>query len=920
MRTIESPGVEIREKDISLNTEVPVGTTVYAVGYADQGPTDELINLTSITEFEQIYGTPTNAAERYFFETCKQTLQANGNLLATRLPYGSGGGEGFASNYSALVFPAFPFDNNAQSSKYGGLSAYSLTSSVSTDAYGQSFSGVIDIYATSVAAGSADYIGFDTASTVISLSSTAAAVNFVPQTGSNTLSSTNPDWTGTWTVVDEDLDKYRWTISTTSASANDDDITFTTQASSIDSATTSKFSDSDNFYLGQPAHTVVDEGTYLNWLQGGITWYDGEMSGFTTAQYADLSAVGYGGMVVVNEIKSSIDDNFAGYYVAVADNSKIDKGSNFDSVTNVKSLNSNTGSADWVTLNTDRLNFALSGTYTQGGGSISEIIETTPGWEFGDTGAGGYSDSVILTQFKLRPTIYNASEKTLDRVVNETYVGSFDSNRKINDPNGGPVLNFYLENIINDSSNSMRVFINPNISTNSGLWSDAQTGLPTKKVRIASAEKSNTNELGTALAENPTNPAEPHGKAAVVHNLTSASNYLVNADSLYGSGEYVESCVASVKNIGLLPSKLERALRLVENRELIRVDIIPEAGLGTIWAGMVLDMNNWPSGTTNNFAFTREQEIFDDTHYINGIVNSHTFDSDSDGLLSQATGSAAEAGDQYEAVSNVLISFCEDQRQDCIYIADPLRYIFVQGYGDVKVLDDYSKNFSQHIYWPLKNLYGGANTSYACTYGNWVKQYDTASGKLVWNPSSGHVARKMIETDTNSFPWFAPAGLTRGVLNDVVDVGVNPTVKQRDLLYKSGINPIVYWPGSGYLVWGQKTLQKKPSAFDRVNVRRLFLWLEKGTLELMRFFVFEQNTVFTRNRVKSALAPIFDFAKNNEGVLDYMIVCDERNNSADVRDRNELVVDIYIKPVRSAEFILVNFIATRTSQSFSEII
>ena len=235
-------------------------------------------------------------------------------------------------------------------------------------------------------------------------------------------------------------------------------------------------------------------------------------------------------------------------------------------------------------------------------------------------------------------------------------------------------------------------------------------------------------------------------------------------------------------------------------------------------------------------------------------------------------------------------------------------------------MDKKTLNFSQHIFWPLKNLFGGLNSSYACTYANWFKVNDTISDKFIWIPPSGYMANRMINTDTNFFPWYAPAGLTRGVLNGILDIGINPSQKQRDLLYKNGINPTVYWPGDGYVVWGQKTLQRKPSAFDRINVRRLFLWCEKAVLQIARYFVFEQNTQFTRSRLVAAIDPVLSFAKRNQGIYDYMIVCDERNNPPDVRDRNEMVVDIYIKPVRVAEFILVNFVATRTSQKFEELI
>jgi phage tail sheath protein FI len=178
----------------------------------------------------------------------------------------------------------------------------------------------------------------------------------------------------------------------------------------------------------------------------------------------------------------------------------------------------------------------------------------------------------------------------------------------------------------------------------------------------------------------------------------------------------------------------------------------------------------------------------------------------------------------------------------------------------------------------------------------------------------------MTASDALSYPWVAPAGLTRGVINGLTDLGVNPQQKQRDLLYKISLNPVVFFPNEGYTVFGQKTLLKAPSAFDRINVRRLFLYLEKATLRTMRYFVFEPNTTFTRSRTVNTLSPLFETAKNTQGLYDYLIVCNETNNTANVIDDNTMVVDIYIKPVRTAEFILVNFYATKTSQDFNELL
>jgi len=210
-------------------------------------------------------------------------------------------------------------------------------------------------------------------------------------------------------------------------------------------------------------------------------------------------------------------------------------------------------------------------------------------------------------------------------------------------------------------------------------------------------------------------------------------------------------------------------------------------------------------------------------------------------------------------------------------------------------------------------------TSYAAAYGNWLLFNDVFSNKPCWLPASGYVAADIALSSATSFPWSAPAGFSRGQLSNVLDIAINPTQKQRDLLYRVNINPIAYFAGDGYVIFGQKTLFNKPSAFDRINVRRLFLTLEKITLRLLKYYTFEPNTFATRARLVSALSPVFSQAKNNDGLYAYKIVCDERNNTPDVIDNNELRVAIYIQPVRTAEFILADFIATRTGADFNEL-
>ena len=235
-------------------------------------------------------------------------------------------------------------------------------------------------------------------------------------------------------------------------------------------------------------------------------------------------------------------------------------------------------------------------------------------------------------------------------------------------------------------------------------------------------------------------------------------------------------------------------------------------------------------------------------------------------------------------------------------------------------MDDKTKSFSQAIYWPMKHVFGAYNTSYVSVYGNWGRNYDAVADKFIYTPFSAIAAATYANVDGTFQPWFAPAGFTRGRFSGAVNLAIKPSQRQRDLLYRIGVNPVTQFPNEGFAFFGQKTLFKKPSAFDRVNVRRLFLYLEKVVRNTMRFFVFEPNTLLTRTQVINILTPIFENAKNTEGVYDYLIVCDERNNTPDIIDQNELVVDIYLKPVRAAEFILVNFYATRTGQDFNELL
>ncbi len=211
-------------------------------------------------------------------------------------------------------------------------------------------------------------------------------------------------------------------------------------------------------------------------------------------------------------------------------------------------------------------------------------------------------------------------------------------------------------------------------------------------------------------------------------------------------------------------------------------------------------------------------------------------------------------------------------------------------------------------------------SSYAAIYGNWKYQFDKFNDTYRWLPLSGDVAGIFALTDERRDPWFAPAGLNRGMVKNVVKLAFNPNRAQRDMLYKSQVNPIVSFPTDGPVVFGQKTLQAKPSAFDRIDVRRLFIVLEKAIATAARYFLFEKNTAFTRRQLVGMIEPFLRRVQAREGIYEFHVECSEINNTPAVIDANELLADIFIQPTRTAEFITLNFIATRTGVDFNEYI
>lgn len=264
--------------------------------------------------------------------------------------------------------------------------------------------------------------------------------------------------------------------------------------------------------------------------------------------------------------------------------------------------------------------------------------------------------------------------------------------------------------------------------------------------------------------------------------------------------------------------------------------------------------------------------------------------------------------DKSNSVKSYMITICES-RKDAMAILDCPRADVVSNRGNETTdLRTYRRDELNE------------NTSYAALFGNWLEVYDRWAGRYRWIPPAGYVAGIFARTDNVADAWWAPAGLNRAILTGVRKLAWNPSLGNRDILYMNGINPIVSFSGQGKVIWGQKTLLDKSSAFNRINVRRLFMILEKAISTAVKYFLFEPNDEFTRLALINMIDPYLRDVKARRGLYDYEVVCDSRNNTPERIDRNELWCDIYIKPVRAAEFIVLNFVATKTGASFEEII
>lgn len=1036
--TLASPGVEVREYDDSLRITTSTGTTVFVPGFASQGPVEEINPISSMDDFENIYGVPTNAAERYFYYTVKSILDKNNDgvtVLTSRIAYGAGDGDNVSNAFTLLAYPSVPVIKNADNTKgydywkvdeeaikklvtlkntsssypqgtpvsvetdivvnntYNKLANFNLTKlqlTIDGDANG---------HLPSAGASLSEYKGVPKLTWQADSSLTSQHEEHV----SNGVISTETEGKDTLvlnlvftlTLDDEQIGFVKITSKYENVNEPYNTLSFSTSNGSSSNVSVEyvpafkigehysseglkdepeKYEDV-TYILGSPVAYQISLSEYYQLISGELFAWSNEPYTFEALTEGDqkdddkkfgmFNALKHAAFIAVNPSRTIVNDSFEGYYFGLTDNmfNISEDGVTLNAIDSVKitTLNSNqdvTGKGlledSYESISKGRLDFYLD---SNNKGSLSQILQNEIN-SF-DISSVEYDDTINFALFKLKKSSTANEIMKLTYGIVEKYNASLGKTREYSISSATSPQSYFIENILENSTN-ITVLVNPYIAKN--IFVDINNNLR-GKVRVFSNklvsnltrlhEKYVLNYTTAVTSINPDKTINAPVNAAksslkswqqviiqagvsldVLSSLT-APTYATFAEcnSLYPFGVYTANKTAN-KFIGNVPYKLERTLNLIANDETYPdIDIICDAGLSTIYTysntdkvignnAMIVDASELILQTGKN------AHIFDETAILAGIEDLRT------GRTSYSEYAQAVIED-YMAVQQSFMNIANSEtnggRGNTFYLADLLRGIFIKGkntkvsnlFGSPLTNSSYddgdtvNHSWSTSILYPIKHLTENFTSSFTSSYAQWFKVLDNFSGEKVWLPGSGKVAAKMCQTDASVGPWEAAAGLNRGVIDDVLDLALNPTLPQRSDLYKLCVNSIPSMPNAGPVIWGIRTMSKKASAFDQNSCRRTFLYMEKRIKQVLRYFVFERNNSYTQLRVYNELDPFLDSLVGQGAIYEYKLVCDGSNNTDEVINAGCLVVSVSASPQRVGENIILNMTANKYTNSIT---
>ena len=715
-------------------------------------------------------------------------------------------------------------------------------------------------------------------------------------------------------------------------------------------------------------------GEFFKWSKKNTTFKVGDQVNALGANLKD--AIGKSAFITINTSRSTINDSYEGFYLGLTDNLFNESSDDyvFNSIKHVQFTSWNRKSSEnnsvcegivdrassyndeFIEISKNRLDFYLDSNTR---GSISNILQTTTS-SF-DTSDEEYDDTLSLGLFRLAKSTVGTESMKLNYSIVETFNAALGKSRTYSTSSSVRPQSYFIETIT-ESSKNITIMVNPFIAER--IHIDIN-GKLRGKVRTYSSKIVDNYKMyeGKYLAKSTAN-TNYTTKGAITAAKLNIANWqtLVNrigvpldfflnieensgvdaeyelfnkTDSLYPFATFTV-IKKNNKYIGSVPAKIRRAVELISNdEEYPDIDILVEAGLSTIYAysnaktfvseGSSSIFNTETNGVGGNTEQNTNENVFKEDSILQGIEDMRTSRSV---ITEDAELVIQDWMSVQQAFMTLADSFQNGGRGDCFYIPDILRGIAVRGkdtkveklYGSRLQNNTYAENdninhsWSTSILSPIKHLVNGITSSYASIYAQWFKINDNFTNEKYWVPASGHMAALMAASDQLQGPWYAAAGLNRGIVQGVIDCAINPNQKQRGDLYKLCVNSVPKISGVGITCWGIRTLSKKASAFDQNTCRRTFLFIEKAVKKLLRYYLFEPNNSYTQLSIYNEIQPYMESIRNQGGIYSFTVVCDKSNNGNEIVNAGNLAVDISAAPTRTAEFIVLNMTANKYSQ------
>ena len=916
MRTITAPGVEWREIDRSGYSPAMTGTACYILGFANKGEAYKPMEFTSRAAWTSYYGEPDNEAERYFYAAACEVLNQNGRLYCARLPYDNEAFEkmvGYKYNVSDIKTGLSAVDQQYAKITEADpdINEYCvITGTTEPILYELT---AIDEYRTDEAKVPANtFLIVDTTGATYSKITedtrkgvARELIGIVPivTTAANAMYAQSlinvEDYGAKW--FEPIKNKILNTLSGSSISANnvaisgilEDDLTKRINTWGFYKQQTHEFT-LRSIYKGNSAEPYDLGDTFKRWYETitkfisdykltgtySIDTLGGIMNFYNNIKVEDAPTFFENGTVAElklsteNAMNAVISSDEKWYYL---DENETQVEVKEDISVLISNYNELTASGEplWTSkksyVNPDSVKIAVNedGTYRTVASMFEASKLAAPEWH-GKDGDDALPETMCLDAINYFSTIQPANDgvgfdpehlKDIGVVVYKLYLDAAEGNKVSWEPVEAYCGSLYKDD--KDPNTGVTKFIDTIINSQS------------QYINFFSNCFSATKRKNDYLKKLDILVAQPSSGASLgLYSYMTKEDISISKSILDGFNKSTEK----VSDI------IERD-----------IDIVCDAGLANIASylkAIYNDKGAYDLGVTDDLG--------------NSMLGLWT--------CKKATDPAVK---MWKTVEQKFDTFCKKTRKDCMFIADGLRPLVLQGQKKI-IRDSKPANTLDVNVIPYLPAICGLNTSYGAGYVDWFEQADDYTGDFFWCPPSIKAMGVYINTDVNFNYWDAPAGLNRGTIA-ATDVAFSPTPKQAGCFYEKNWNYAINYPNDGIVLEGQKTFQCKPSAFDRVNVRRLFLRLERAAFKVARYFVYEGHTAYTRQRFVDAIDPYFKQAKANGGIYDYMIICDESINTPEVIDNNELRVKIGIKPVKTIEFIMMDFIAGSTGGSWDEI-